>query len=263
MICKKYALTTEEWKYCLGKTPYQFISDVKNIIRDGRCHSKILEKLLYNFVFIEINTFYSQSYADNSYALYLARIYYKEEDHELNKSKNSPFQGYNIKDSFVPPKHLTKEGRVNKKGIVYLYTANKEDTAIKEICPNIDNLVSIAKIRPKENLHFINFALSSSGIEIGTPLQNNWVNSLILNLANCFCSVNTKKDDYQICQYIGNFAKKIGFDGISYYSSKNKSNLKENAGINIAIFNFDKCEVISSKVKYISDITISHFDITI
>ena len=251
-----YQISDADWEQYFLQTPKQFIEMQKLLLKQRKQHLNHLDKLLYYFAF-HCSPFYSQKCIETIQTIYRARIYWAENDSEPVKAKDNPFQGYNKVDSFIPPVKLVSEGRVNKKNIVYLYAASKLETALAEVEPCLSNDVSVAEIKINQLVHLFNMALWNIGIDSGNHVRDNWVDRVILDLAECFYSINTKKEDYHICQYIGQFVKSLGFDGIQYYSSKNRSNLDGNAGINYAIFNYEKCEPKSSILVHVLDV---HYD---
>lgn len=58
--------------------------------------------------------------------------------------------------------------------------------------------------------------------------------------------------DYIPTQYISEFIKSLGFDGVEYQSSL------KSEGYNIAIFNPEKLECIKTKIYEIKDIKLIH-----
>ncbi|MDE7439552.1 MAG: RES family NAD+ phosphorylase [Clostridia bacterium] len=253
-------LTESDWKTLLKYDTWEYLNLLRKLLSTNRnCILPLLNKILYNFAFEDFSQWYSQSCLEpNFYKLYRARIYTKPIVKEL---ENNPFQGYDEKNSFVPPANSIKfEGRVNKRHQVVLYAASSPQGAIAEINPNVGNVVSVATIEITRNLHLFNMAHTNMGIEAGTPQKTNWIQKFILDLAECFYSVHINKEDYYLSQYVGSYIKTLGFDGIRYFSSKNESNISETANFNYAILNYDKCKAVSSKKYYVAKVAINYFE---
>jgi len=149
-------------------------------------------------------------------------------------SKDKDFCGFNKKDSFVPPLSISSDGRLNPKLIRYLYTAEDEITSIMETKPILEECVSVAEIKLNENLKIANLVYFDK----------------INSIDECFRFLLSRelsqpirdKSDYFFSQYISEYIKNLGYDGIRFNSSINKS------GVNITIFSYNKCEAISSKL---------------
>ena len=241
-------LTESDWQELLKYDTLEYLNILRKRLSSNRNRTlHLLNKILYNFAFDNSSQWYSQcSLEPNFYKLYRARIYDKLFEKRGKELENSLFQGYDEKNSFVPPANSIRfEGRVNKRHQIVLYTASSTNGAIAEINPNISNVVSVATIEIKERLHLFNIAHNNMGIEADTQHKTNWIQKFILDLAECFYSVYINKEDYYLSQYVGTYIKTLGFDGIRYFSSKNESNISESALYNYAIFNYDKCRAFS------------------
>jgi len=165
--------------------------------------------------------------------------------------KRKKFQGYDKANSGAPPADSVAEGRVNPAKIKYLYIAEHVDTAIYEVKPILNQNVSVATMKAKEDLQLFDFSISiEEKSNSDTPRA-----SMFDTIGNFFSIPNHgNKEDYLPTQYIAECIKNIEqpkFDGIRFRSSLHKD------GINILLFNPDKCEAISSNVYNIRDINIS------
>ena len=188
----------------------------------------------------------------NEITLKRARVYDASDAVErfLNPTDN-PFKGYDKEGSFVNL-HGTNEGRCNPKHIAYLYAANSVECCIAEINPSIGSIVSVADIRANQELRILNlsktFAISS---KVGSLISNVTDSDILLYLQNLFSRPHQVDKDYYLTQYISEKIKNSGFDGLSFHSSKYAA--KDALGMtkygyNFVIFNYDKCEAISSKL---------------
>lgn len=180
--------------------------------------------------------------------LYRARIYDEDDAKDrYEKHDMDQFQGYDKKNSGVSDKPT--ENRCSPEGIAYLYVAEDEETAISEVLSSANEYVSVATIKLLRNVKIFNLGIiASSGCE-GGDVKGRRLNSFLMDLANYFkqpVSDNQKKS-YLLCQYVSEFVKMLGFDGIAFYSSKMLRNK-----INYTIFNHeDCCDVISSELRHI------------
>ena len=188
----------------------------------------------------------------NTLKLKRARIYNEPDVVErFCNPTNDPFNGYDKEGSFVNL-HGTSEGRCNPKYIAYLYAANSVECCIAEINPSIGSIVSIADIKANEELRILNlsktFAISS---KVGSLISGVTDSDVFLYLQNLFSRPHQNDEDYYLTQYISEKIKNSGFDGLSFHSSKyaHKNSLgMTEYGYNFVIFNYDKCEAISSKL---------------
>lgn len=113
------------------------------------------------------------------------------------------------------------------------------------MCPTQNDYISIAKIRVLQKLNIINLHIQTTAAYNPNDNRSKWINSFIMAISDCFSAPirDDKKEEYLLCQYISDFIKLLGFDGIKYESAK--SNCE---GANYSIFSFEKCEPISSKL---------------
>lgn len=159
---------------------------------------------------------------------------------------NPNFWGYDEIDSFVPPNNdVIAEGRANPSFIKYLYSAEEPYTAMAEIRPYLKSKVSVAEIKVDEQL---NIADLSNGAIGGF---DEFETFLIFLIEDEFSTPsNYDKKSYIATQFISEYIKTLGYDGIRFSSSLYKR------GNNVTIFKYNKCHAIGSKLYEISDICI-------
>ncbi len=117
-------------------------------------------------------------------------------------------------------------------------------TACAEVRPYLNDYISVAEIQNTDDLRIIDL----SGIDMQSSNDKEYLDSLI---AHAFSQpIKNKGSNYLITQYISEYIKKIGFDGIKFKSSSDKN------GINLTIFNYDKCRPINSSLHQLNDRTI-------
>lgn len=168
---------------------------------------------------------------------------------KINTEPN--FFGYGKKDSFVPSFEFARDFRANYRYIPYLYCASHPYTALLEVRPRLGARVSVATIQVDERIRILDFTLQHITKKM-TPAKIN----LFTDLSNLYSKPVTNEDDildYIPTQFIAEYAKKRGYDGIAFRSSltpeldSQESKLNSNVDrYNIVVFNYDKCSPIRS-----------------
>ena len=158
-----------------------------------------------------------------------------------------------------PPVEKAKAGRANPIGISYLYIADDIKTTFYEVRASLFDYVSIGDFRIKEDIKVINLRgdtydpilLSDKG-----ELEDFLIHlPFITKLEQELSKPRRRSDnelDYLPTQYLSEFIKSIGFDGVEYQSA-----LYPN-GYNLAIFNPNKLECIKVGVYEIENIDLTH-----
>lgn len=153
--------------------------------------------------------------------------------------KANPFKGLTKEASFIPPKEVkASAGRANPKYVKYLYVAESPTTSMFEVRPFIFDAVNIAKIQVNEPLKIANIAVdlnlsSNKNATMGIHIMG--------MIQGAFSKPTNNADDYIPTQIIAEYIKNLGYDGIRFNSSLHSG------GVNLPIFNYEKCEVISSQ----------------
>ncbi|KRE45819.1 RES family NAD+ phosphorylase [Paenibacillus sp. Soil522] len=161
-----------------------------------------------------------------------------------NLKRDPGFWGYNKQESFIPLKNdFINDGRANPAFIKYLYTAEDAYTAMVEVRPYLKSVVSIAEIRVNSPITVADFSYESL-----KDLQS--VGEILMYLImNDFSKpANSDKKSYIPTQYVAEFIKTLGLDGIRFNSSLHGQ------GRNITIFDYKDCEPVSSSLYEIDDI---------
>lgn len=153
--------------------------------------------------------------------------------------KANPFKGLTKEASFVPPKEVkVSAGRANPKYVKYLYVAESPTTAIFEVRPFIYDAVNIAKVQVNEPLKVANIAVE---LDLSND-KNATVEMYVMRMIQrAFSKPTNDADDYIPTQVIAEYIKSLGYDGIRFNSSIHSG------GVNLTIFNYEKCEAISSQ----------------
>lgn len=163
---------------------------------------------------------------------------------DLDERIKSGFWGYNKIESFIPQNaDVIKDGRANPARIKYLYVADQPNTALAEVRPLLKNYVSIAQLEVINELEIADLTY-----DIFNRINDN-DRMLVYLIMDEFSKPNNNEPfDYIATQHLSEFIKKLGFDGVKYNSSL------YGRGRNFVIFNYSKCEAISSKLYRLDDI---------
>ncbi len=175
---------------------------------------------------------------------------------EINKiiSEDKQFWGYSKEESDAPPKDKATAGRANPRNISYLYIAGDIKTAMMEVRPNVRQDVSIATIKILKNLRLFDFCYVDPKDEMGKSFD-------LSIISDRFSTPNFGgEDNYYATQYLCEFIKELGFDGIRFYSSLNPN------GKNIVLFDtnmqsdtgYKNYEIIESKVFTITKLDLDY-----
>lgn len=163
--------------------------------------------------------------------------------------KSNPFKGLTKEASFIPPKEVkVSAGRANPKYVKYLYVAESPTTSMFEVRPFIFDAVNIAKIRVNEPLKIANIAVD---LDLFGDKDVKMEVYIMGRIQGAFSKPTNNPDDYIPTQIIAEYIKGLGYDGIRFNSSLHSG------GVNLTIFNYNKCEAISSQDFRIEDIKLT------
>lgn len=156
---------------------------------------------------------------------------------------------YPIKEMGAPPNRLTSHGRANPAGIPYLYLSSQQETAVSEIRPYTGELACVARFRIKEPLRAVDlraprqlvspFLLAEASavgqLRADIPFLERLGDELTRPVQPSGAAI-----DYIPSQYLCEFIKNCGYDGLIYRSSVSD-------GINLALF--DPAKAIGEAVE--------------
>lgn len=245
------SLTEEDWDFLLQIRTDAYLNDVLEGIKNRNRYfvDERFLKLLYDYAFGCKVITNSQEYVEPGRIFYRARVYYGpvvlSGDPKYSKG---PFEGYNAEESFVPPPgKATSAGRIDPSYIRYLYTSSDIETSIFESRATPGDSVSVAEIKVNKLCKMISFVQPAPVCwgEVGE--KEKWLAGFALLLPNLFQTPRRSDEIYFMCQYISEFYKNQGFDGIMFRSAFMPYCFGED-GVNLTFFNFEKCEAISSSV---------------
>lgn len=123
------------------------------------------------------------------------------------------FEGFDEMNSFTPPPESASSGRANPEKVVYLYTASEIVTAIAETRPRLLDHISVAKIELQCDLRIVDLRVESSSLKI------DYSSLIVRNLIASFSHPCKGPIEYIPTQFIAEYTKSLGFDGIAYHSS--------------------------------------------
>lgn len=165
--------------------------------------------------------------------------------------REKPFWGFNEKDCDAPPKEQAKAGRANSAGIRFLYAASDKKTAIMEMRPQNGQYFNVCKIILCRNILLFDFTYKTNEMK-----ENEFTKSGDLYaISKEFSYPNYGiPEDYIPTQYLCEYLRQKGFDGIKYKSAVSPT------GTNLIIFDTDSSdkayEIVESRVYEVENIDI-------
>ena len=149
-----------------------------------------------------------------------------------------------------PPAEKTKNSRANPKGIPYLYLSSDNETAISEIRPPMTAKVAVGTFKVVEPLNVIDLRSPKidSPFRYGDNLEYliNYLGFLRILGIELSKPINPVAEEleYLPSQYLCEFIKNEGYDGVTY-----KSSISD--GYNIALFSDKKVKCTRTKLHYV------------
>lgn len=174
----------------------------------------------------------------------LYKALYKGSLENKNEKYKSNFWGYPKGKNLMPPADIDVDnGRANPQFIRYLYIADSKYTALAEVRPRIGDRISIAEIICTEKKKIADLSYSAFKPDLTE------IDILLYFIVQEFSAVNNGSvKQYIPTQYVIEFLKHNGFDGVKYNSSLHK------AGRNFVFFEDKSFEDINSIVYELDNI---------
>lgn len=172
------------------------------------------------------------------------------------RSRISESAGHIADEMGKPPGDKSSAGRANPKGIPYLYVSTEVETTVYESRSTYLDYVSVAEIKCKDELTVVSLRgiTEISPFVFGDQIARYLTHQKYLVRLEQELSKPIRKFDKELdylpSQYLCEYVKSLGYDGIEYGSS-----FKTN-GINLAIFNDEKLEIKNVEVYEVTDITL-------
>ncbi len=184
--------------------------------------------------------------------LYRCRLVHRGD--KVGKEAAKGFFGFDASGSFIAPWDKTSDMRANYKYIPYLYCANHPYLAVVEVRPRLGAKVSVATIVVEQELKLLDFTMVGKSRKAMSETKKN----LFAALSEMYSTPVTEDDDtleYIPTQYIAEYAKKRGYDGIIFKSSLTPEwNETEADRYNVVIFSYDKCRASRSNLVEIKEV---------
>jgi len=161
------------------------------------------------------------------------------------------------KDMVAPPADKAKDGRINPRGISYLYLSNDIETAILEVRSWLGQDVSVGYFELSTNLKCLDtsrdklfpcFYLTKRRPKLTPAITEKYVWSEINASFSRPVSLGDEHTSYIPTQYISECFKTGGYDGIIYKSAYTEK------GYNIVIFNPENVKLKGARVFQIESI---------
>ncbi len=214
-----------------------FMSSIKNI---NRFHSNHINLELLNELFC--NPQMQRTVHKNSDNLFRARI---SDEKGMKKREMGP-----------PPAKLATAGRANSAGISCLYLANDIVTTLHEIRARDFDYIAVASFRPKKDLKIVDLSnLDNISPFLQESFNYEWfaINISILKKISTEIAKPLRRQDSELdylpAQYISDFVKSHGFDGICYRSTLHRD------GLNYAFFDYNKFKCVDVELYHISELS--------
>lgn len=158
------------------------------------------------------------------------------------RARVSDEKGYTRKEMWAPPDDVATAGRANSKGQSCLYLCSNRKTTVKEIRARAFDYVTIATFKLNRDIRVLDLSsiVHSSPFYSGTDKVAYLVNENNLRqIQNDLAKPMSRLDsdlDYLPTQYISDFAKYLGYDGVKYFSTFDKTSY------NVALFDSSACD---------------------
>lgn len=174
---------------------------------------------------------------------------------EFDKFVNSDekiFQGYDAEKSGAPPHELAVEGRLNCKGVSFLYTCNNPTAVIYELRPIKHERISIAEFITRRELNFADLRKNVSR----KSLDNEILSYLLARIGEEFSRPHYLGHNYWFTQYLAGQFINMRFDGVVFKSSLHPE------GDVVVFFYPEDCVAINSRLYEVDKISISYNSIS-
>jgi hypothetical protein len=157
----------------------------------------------------------------------------------------------------VPNVQFASDGRVSPRGVVTLYAALDEATAVAEVRPHVGAAVTLAEFRAQRPLRLVDCHKdhdrspfwSISGKR--SPIAEAWIE---LNRAFARPLYDLARTDlYAPTQIVSEWFRRAGFDGLAFKSSLGP-------GINVALFDVQSARLVRARVVEVDSIRVGYHD---
>lgn len=183
------------------------------------------------------------------------KLYYRA---RISKNKD----GYPKDQLGAPPQEIASSGRANPQGISYLYLSEEVNTTLYEVRASLLDYVSIGTFKLNEDINVVNLDFDKYDLlEINkNELLEDFIKYryFLIGLKESISKSKRPNDselDYLPIQYITEFIKSLGYEGI-YFSST-----LHDTGKNLVIFQPELFDIKDLKMVDITSVNIGYDEI--
>ena len=169
----------------------------------------------------------------------------------INDSGNNQ-SAFSLSKMSAPPPQLAGHGRLNPRGIPYLYLASDKITAISEVRPWVGCNLTTAEFRLVNECNLINFS-KTHFVNIPSDEEHEGPEFTWRELITwMFSAPFDPRDDtaYIPTQFLAERIKGAGFDGIIYDSSLSTS------GYNLTLFDKDSAKSVAREMANVTSVVV-------
>ena len=173
---------------------------------------------------------------------------------KLFRARVSSKMGYPREKMGAPPNDVASPGRANSKGQSCLYLSDRQETTVKEVRARAFDYVTIATFQLNQDIRVLDLSsiVHSSPFYADNDKVKYLLNEATLRqIQNDLAKPMSRLDselDYLPTQYISDFAKCLGYDGVKYFSTFDKNSY------NVALFDSSACDCIYHRTFLIGDL---------
>jgi RES domain-containing protein len=153
----------------------------------------------------------------------------------------------------APPGTIAGHGRINPRGIPYLYLASNKETAVSEVRPWVGCWVTVAEYKLNSARRVIDFRQDRAASVVGHASSKSGGEFTWRELISwMFRAPFDPRDDtaYVPTQYLAERIKREGIDGITYDSALNSN------GYNVALFDTASAKTIRRELAEVKRIKV-------
>lgn len=162
--------------------------------------------------------------------------------------------GFTCKEMYGPPQEKRRAGRINPEGIGVIYLSLDEQTVLNEIRANIYDYVTIGTFTANKNIHVVNLSEISqiSPFIFYDEIERFAINRSVFKEMSFEIAKPLRRNDsyleYIPTQFISEFVKNQGYDGVEY-----RSTLRDK-GSNLALFDESLVECVGVRTVEIKNV---------
>ena len=166
-------------------------------------------------------------------------------------------QTYPAEEMGAPPKYKATHGRANPAGIPYLYLASDAETAVSEIRPHAGETATVAEFELPKALKIVDLRAPKQSISPFLLIRDDkeldredvgFLDQLGKELTRPVLP-QSAAIEYIPTQYLCEYIKSCGFDGVIYVSSVG-------SGVNLALFEPELAEIVATTSRRVSRVQV-------